>query len=99
MARRHYVKYDIYFNLTLEEVYEIQREKLYNLQYDYKCIYSFVEETHKDEVEVAQYDKKRKIKVTFYSIIFLYSGVPLKKKHIVGALEQIPNVDIGEKWK
>ena len=91
------ISYDVYFNLTLEDVMRLQKEKIYNLQYDYKCIYSFVEETHKEEVDVVQYDKHRTVIVTFYSVIILYSRVPLKQEHITNKLKEIPNCNLGRR--
>ena len=92
-----YIKYDVYFNLTLEDVMRVQKENTYNLQFDYKCVYFFIEETHKELIEVEQNGMKRQIRTTFYSLVVLYSKVPLKKEHIVAVLKKIPNTNIGSR--
>lgn len=88
-----YIKYDVFFDLTLDEVMKIQKTKINELQHAYNCIYSFIEETHKQVIEVEHEGVKRDVRVTFYSMILFYSDIPLKKEHLVNALSKLPQVD------
>ena len=96
------VKYKVHFNLKIDEVKDIQKLILEQLDTRYHCIYTFIEESHHETVTsstIPVYSHSKVEIVRYYTVIALYTMQPMTKLELFKYLDKIPNNEPRRKIK